>query len=143
MSGGGLGSSTSGQAGEGSDAVSSALRNYPIVPNSAGGAQASAAPAPQAQSLNQLQTILSRLGQGGPNGQPSAAMRTGNLGQQLMQQGQQPQMRPPMPAPRPTGAPAPMQGAMPPQMGGGMGMGGQMTPQMMNMMLAQRNGLMG
>lgn len=138
MAGGSLG----GNPGEGSDAVSSSLRNFPLVGNSPN-AQASPAGAnPQAQSLSQLQMALQKLGAGGPQGQPSPAMQTAGLGQQMMQMGGQ-QPRPQMPIQRPASAPMPMQAAQSPQMPGmGMQQGG-MTPQMMNMLLARQNGLMG
>ncbi len=127
MSGGGLG---------GNGNTMGALQNYPLVPNSDGGAQASpAGAAPQAQSLSQLQTFLQSMGQGG---QKSPAMQVGGLGQQLMRAGQQPmpQMSPQMHA---IGAAAPMQAPAIPQMG----MQSQLTPSMMNLLLARQNGLIG
>ena len=71
-------------------------------------------------------------------------MQAMGLGQQMMQMGQQQAPRPQLPMARPVGAPMPLQGAIPPTMGGGM-MGGNMglSPAQLNMMLAQRNGLMG
>lgn len=138
MSGGSLGN----QSG---NAMNSAMQNYPLVPNSEGGAQAYAAGAnPQAQSLSQLQQALQKLGARGPQGQQSPAMQVSGIGQQMMQQGAQ-QPRPQMPMNRPVGGSMPMQGAMPPQMAnGGMGMGqGGMNIQQLNQLLGQRTGLMG
>ena len=128
----------------GGSSTAQALQNYPIVPNSAGGAQSMGAGAsPQAQSLSQLQTILQKLGQS-QGAQKSPAMAMAGMGQQLMQQGQM-QARPPMPMQRPVGAAPPMQGAVPPQMGSpGMANGNMgMNPSQLSMLLARQNGLMG
>jgi hypothetical protein len=138
---------TMGNTGQTQNATAQALQNYPIVPNSAGGAQSSAAGAnPQAQSLSQLQTALQRLGGNGTPGGParSPAGQTAALGQMAMQAGQQQQMpRQIMPQNRPMGAPQGMQSPQAPQLVGGMPQQGGMTVQQLNQMLAQRNGLMG
>ena len=118
--------------------TSQILQNYQPAPQ--GGAQASGASMPTAQSISQLQQLLQQMGKPGAGGAgQSPAMQLGNMGMQIAKQGQQPmpQMAPQM---RPAGSPAAMQGPQTPQLG----MNAQgMTPQMVTMALMRQNGLMG
>ena len=118
-----------------------------MAPNAAMGAQSfGAGAAPQAQSLTQLQTLLSRMNQRGPQGQGTPAQGGMGLGQMLMQAGQNQGPRPQLPMQRPAMG-QPMAAATPPQMGG-MGAPGTMNgsmglnPSQLNMLLARQNGLM-
>jgi hypothetical protein len=116
-----------GGVGNSQNQTAQALQNYPVVPNSSMGAQASpAGTQPMAQNVSQLQQVLQRMGAQHP-GMQSPAMQIANGGMQMAKMGSAPPaMAPPMA--HPMGPAAPYQGAMPPQMmTGGMGMGGMPT----------------
>lgn len=101
----------------------------------AGGGQVGQAGA-QAGNISQLSQLLQQMG-AGKGSLPMAAGLS-------MMAPQTPTPQAPMARPTPATPAMPMAGAQPPQMAnGGMGMGQGINPQMMNMMLAQRNGLMG
>lgn len=127
--------------------TTAALQNYPVVPNSAGGAQASAAGAqPTASSMSNLQQLLQRFSAPRPGGGLSPAMQTANMGMNLAQMGAQ---HPAMAAPqaRPVMAAQPYQGPqLPGVMGAGQGLpiggGGQGMPGGLAALLAmqQRGG---
>lgn len=119
-----------GSTGSGNNSTAQALQNFPLVPNSPGGAQAMAAgAAPTTHSVSQLQQILQKLGAQPSGGGMSPAMQLGNMGMGMAKMGQPPSMPQMAPQMRPAGAPAPFAAPQTPQMPGmmtgGMGMPGQ------------------